>query len=295
MRLLVVLMAWFLRRRLDLLQRLDPDRTWRQVMQRLTPLARFGTDTVPWALWILLTLAVALTAVLAAALSQSVGGWAAGALALALLLTMTGLTGWRGPLMAYGQAWQRGDMQGAWHHVQHLLPAEARGAALSPDRLHLTLAETLLGATFERYFLPIFWYVLLGPAGVVLATGSLAFRNHYPEQSVRASFAGLCDLLAWLPRRLLSFTFGVAGDFNGWAREKHAIGAARSSSEALLLAASGALSSYALDPRQFERYHPEAWRDFGDRSMHAVRDLINRSMLVWLGIIALFAIFGWVR
>jgi len=77
-------------------------------------------------------------------------------------------------------------MQRAWHEVSHLLPADQRGDALPPAVLHMEVATALIHTTFERYFLTIFWYALLGPAGLLLILGALAVRNHYPSAPVRA-------------------------------------------------------------------------------------------------------------
>jgi len=128
----------------------------------------------------------------------------------------------------------------------------------------------------------------------VLILVALAVRNHYPSAPVRERFEQWVNLLAWVPAHLASFSFGVAGDLSGWLneqrRENRHPGEQRRAW--LLRAASGALSSFALDPRQFERYHPEAWSDYGHRSLLAVRDLLNRCMLVWIALLAVLAIMG---
>ena len=60
----------------------------------------------------------------------------------------------------------------------------------------------------------------------------------------------------------------------------------------LMGAASAALTGYALEPERFSKIHPEEWASFGGRSLEAVRDLLNRSMLVWICILALLVIAG---
>lgn len=293
MRLLVILLAWALRRQLDARGLLEPDR-WQQSLLAKAP----GDDRGPRAV-ILVVLVYAGLVLLAALFSWGLGGitgglWASLA-ALVLMLLASGLPAWRQPLKAYSEAWARGDMQGAWHHVHHLLPVERRSESLAPEKLHLVLAQSLINATFERYFLPIFWYALLGPAGLVLVLGALALSQHYPGSGVRRLFSRLLTVLAWVPARALSFSFGIAGDLSGWLheqrRDQQVPGERRPAW--LLRGASGALSSFALDPQRFERTHPEAWPDYGRRSLLAVRDLLNRSMLVWIAALAILAIMGW--
>ena len=293
MRLLVILLAWVLRRQFDARNALDPDQWQRQLLSRAPGEHGRRWGILPWVV-AFYALAVLVVALVSWGMQGIAWGLLASLFALVLMLGATGMPGWREPLRAYGEAWQRGDMQSAWHHVQHLLPAERRGASLSPELLHLNLAESLINATFERYFLPIFWYAVLGPAGLVLILVALAVRNHYPSVPVRERFQQWVDLLAWIPAQLMSFSFGIAGDLSGWLneqkRENRRPGEQRRAW--LLRAASGALSSFALDPRQFEHYHPEAWSDYGHRSLLAVRDLLNRCMLVWIALLAVLAIMG---
>lgn len=62
--------------------------------------------------------------------------------------------------------------------------------------------------------------------------------------------------------------------------------------DTLMISANGSLTGYALDPNRFSQMHPEEWADFGGRSLSAIRDLLNRSMLVWICALALLVIFG---
>lgn len=59
-----------------------------------------------------------------------------------------------------------------------------------------------------------------------------------------------------------------------------------------MISANGSLTGYALDPARFSQIHPDEWASFGERSLSAVRDLLNRSMLVWICLLALLVIAG---
>lgn len=293
MRLLVILVAWVLRRQLDARGWLDPAQWQRRLLERAPPEKGDSRVTLRWLLplYAAVVLAVGL---LSWGTSGIAGGLWASLLALVLLVVATGMPGWRGPMAAYGAAWRNGDMQSAWYHASPLLPADQRGAALEPEQLHLAVCAALIQTTFERYFLPLFWYALLGPAGLVAVLGALMLRNHYPSGSVREGFQRWVNLLAVPPRWLLSFSFAVAGDFSGWAGEPANRRPPRSEScaDVLLTAASSALSSYALDPARFQSHEPDAWPDYGHRSLLAVRNLLNRSMLVWFAALAILALMG---
>lgn len=291
MRVLVLLLCWFLRRRLDLAEVLAPDTLWRRGRTFLPEAARRPGTKVSAIVTLVYVVLILLIAIASFLLWQGLGAPATGVLALALFATTTGMPGWRQPLESYAAAWQRGDVTAAWNHVQHLLPAQDRSRASAPETLHLLLSETLIVQTFERYFLPAFWFVILGPVGVVAVTLAAGLRNHYPQENVRLWFGKWCGVLGWLPAQLLSLTFGFAGDLAGWLQSWR-FGQLSWKDYGLFNAASSALSSYALDPAAFERHNTDQWTDFADRSLRAVRDLLNRSMWVWICLAALVSIIG---
>lgn len=211
-----------------------------------------------------------------------------------LLVLLMGAPGWRSRLEAYSEFWSRGDMQAAWHHIKDNLPARERGAAASPDEMHLSLSRVLMVNVFERFFLIAFWYLVGGIALAFLARGVIALRDHWPQASARPGFAALAEVLNWLPARLLSLTFGVAGDLAGWAAEgkRVLVDVTLKTDQVLMKAANAALTGYALDPGRFSRIHPEEWSSYGRRSLDGIRDLLNRSMLVWVCLLALLVIAG---
>ena len=294
MRLLVIVLAWVLRRQLDARGRMDPAQWQRRLFQH-APSDRGDGRATPL-FWLIpgYVLVVTLLAIVSWGTGGFLGGLVASLIALIFMVTAMGMPEWRNLLEEYGQAWRAGEMQRAWRAVSHLLPADRRGSALSPEVLHLELAAAFIHTSFERYFLPLFWYALLGPAGLLLILVALAIRDHYPSTMVREVFRSWVDRLAWAPGWLLSFSFAIAGDLSGWLSEKgyRRCSPGESRYECLLRGAGAALSSYALDPARFEQHHPQDWPDFGDRSLTAVRNLLNRSMLVWLALLAVLAIMG---
>ncbi|MAA66489.1 MAG: histidine kinase [Alteromonadaceae bacterium] len=293
MNFIILLLAYFVRRRLDASGRLDLDALFRALVSR-APAAKPGKEhraTIGF-----LMLVLVFVSVLALDYWLRGGDWSPMTWPLdfvVLLLTM-GLPGWRDALQAYGESWRRGDMQAAWHHVSHLLTSDQRAEGLEPEGLHCAVTSRLLAQVFERYFLVVFWFVLLGPAGAVVIRLCLALRDHWPSAPARPAFGRLIAVVAWVPVRLLAISFGLAGDLGGWlATAKRRTFVLRGKAPALLFdSANGALSSYALDPVRFEAAHPDDWPDFGARSLSAVRDLLNRSFLVWICVLALLAIAG---
>jgi len=289
----VFLLAYIIRRQLDSRNRLDGDVLWRAWFHRGAKIQAGKEDAITSGLiWVLLP-GLALVGVVC--LLEWYGfRLAAYPLELIVLVLLMGAPGWRHQLRDYSEAWSRGDMQAAWRHIQNRLPPEERGAALSPEAMHLSLSKALVIGVFERFFLVVFWYVVGGIGAALVARGLVALSEQWPQQAARARFRTLANLASWIPARLLSCTLGLAGDLAGWSREAKKVlpGFGRKTSEVLMISANGSLTGYALDPAQFARLHPDEWTSFGGRSLAAIRGLLNRSMLVWICVAALLVIAG---
>lgn len=293
MPLLVYLMAYLIRRRLDVSGKLNADDWFRALFQRFA--GNSSDDQSSIAPGLVLVFGASLVLFYADWFSTIRGlGIVMHPLELVVLIALMGTPGWRSLLKAYSEAWQRGDMQAAWHHVKDQLPASERGNASSPEAMHLALCGRFMTEVFERYFLIAFWYVVGGIGFALFARGVVALRDYWPHGMARHRFALLAELLSWIPVRLLSFSFGLVGDLSGWLREgrRYLLTPAVSADAVLMAGASSALTGYALDPQRFAGLHPDDWTDFGGRSLRAIRDLLNRSMLVWICILALLVIAG---
>ncbi|WP_372980899.1 histidine kinase [Marinobacter sediminum] len=291
--LIVFLLAYLIRRQLDTTNRLSGETLWRHWFHRADTV-KAGHESGIGAGLMLIVLP-ALVAGLGIFALDAIGWQIAGyALEILILVLLMGAPGWNTVLRAYSMSWRRGDMQAAWRNVEHRLPAYERGAALSPDALHLSVARVFMVTVFQRFFLVAFWYVVGGIGLAVLARGMVALAEQWPRAAARPRFQRYAEILAWIPVRFLSVTFGIAGDLAGWLRESPD-GAGRlykNVADTLMISANGSLTGYALDPNRFSQMHPEEWADFGGRSLSAIRDLLNRSMLVWICALALLVIFG---
>ncbi|MEP1215004.1 MAG: regulatory signaling modulator protein AmpE [Marinobacter sp.] len=293
MTLVVFLLAYLTRRKLDAANVWSGDAFWRKAFHAGSESSP-GSDAGKWQGLLIVGMPAVMLAV--ADWYLHLLGWrmVTYPLEFVLLVLLMGAPGWRSTLKAYSTSWARGDMQAAWHHVKDSLPASERGAAASPDEMHLILSRTLMVRIFERFFLIAFWYVAGGPAAAFFARGVIALRDHWPQAAARPGFAALAEVLSWLPARLLSMTFGVAGDLAGWVSEgkRVLIDITLKTDQVLMAAANGALTGYALDPGRFAQIHSDEWTDYGRRSLDAIRDLLNRSMLVWICVMALLVIAG---
>ncbi|MDK9559731.1 regulatory signaling modulator protein AmpE [Marinobacter sp. M216] len=291
--LIVFLLAYIVRRRLDTHNSLSGDKLWRHWFHQAVKVEAGHESGIAGglALVVLPALILGLGMYLLDAVGWRVVGYP---IEWLILILMMGAPGWRPILQSYSVSWQRGDMQAAWLIVEDRLPPEERGAASSPDVMHLTLSKAFLVGVFQRFFLVGFWYVVGGIGLAVLARGLVALSEQWPQAAARTRFQRLAEWMAWLPVRLLSVTFGIAGDLAGWLREFPASvgGVSKKTADVLMISANGSLTGYALDPERFSRIHPDEWVDFGGRSLGAILDLLNRSMLVWICGLALLVIFG---
>ncbi|WP_150914039.1 regulatory signaling modulator protein AmpE [Marinobacter halotolerans] len=293
MEFVVFLAAYVLRRRLDQANLFAADPLWRKGFSGAHTVSP-GREAGLLRGLLLVALPAVLLVSIEIALRHSGWSFAVHPLALVLLLWMMGAPGLVEMLEQYATAWRNGDMQGAWHKVSHFLPPAERGAASSPEEMHRALSRTLVGVIFERYFAIAFWYVVAGIGGAFVARGLVALRDHWPHAAARSGFGRLADGVNFLPARLLALTFGIAGDLPGWLKTgKSAVFSLRGDPrQTLMSAANSALSGYELEPERFSELHHEAWPDFGDRSLAAIRGLMNRSMLVWICALALLVIAG---
>ncbi|SHK59573.1 AmpE protein [Marinobacter antarcticus] len=293
MTLVVFLIAYLVRRRLDSLNVISSDELWRRWLHQGS-VVKAGRESD-----ILRGLVLVAVPSLLAGLCVyilALYGWriAAYPLEIFVLVLMMGTPGWRLSVEPYAEAWKKGDMQAAWHHIQERLPASERGAATAPEVMHLSLSRALMLAVFQRFFLVAFWYVVGGIGLAILVRGLVALAQQWPQAAARPRYLKACEWVGWIPVRLLSITFGIAGDLSGWLAEARPVitGITEKTSEVLMIAANGSLTGYALDPGRFSRVHPDEWASFGGRSLSAVRGLLNRSMLVWICVLALLVIAG---
>ncbi len=156
------------------------------------------------------------------------------------------------------------------------------------DDLASETIDGLLVRGSERLYGVLFWFAVLGPVGAVvyrtaLLSRDFADRTINPGPSFRGAVSGTVYVLAWVPARLAALSFALAGNMGD---AMHGWNMARSTGEdgnrAILLGAGrGALG---LGPD-----HPDA------NDVRAARQLLGRTLVVWLAVLAVLSIVGWLR
>ena len=153
------------------------------------------------------------------------------------------------------------------------------------------IAEAVLERAGDYLFCVIFWFAVLGPLGAVLYrvadTLAVRARADAPDSAYADYTQSLKQVLAWIPLHLLALTYAVAGSFD------EAMGDIRKAwretgthfwdrgNRVLFYAGRRAVRAVAGDGTDEVEL------------MHAAVDLIWRGFVIWLTVIGVITLFGW--
>ena len=190
------------------------------------------------------------------------------------------------------------DADDAEGRVQALSQLQSAGGSLREDVP--SLVDAVVFNALRRWFAPLFWFLLLGPFGV-LAYRLLAQAVQGPQaaQMVEASRAGgawALRLLEWPVAQLMTLSMALVGNFdpvfNAWREAK---GNTWQLDTGFLAAAARASVKSEL-AEEAEEYADEGMVQTM-RELPELRDamsLVWRILLLWLALLAVFVIGGWV-
>jgi AmpE protein len=182
---------------------------------------------------------------------------------------------------------ERGDEQRADEIAQAIRASDLRPP---PHPTVWALESAIFVQANHRLFAVIFWFMLLGPAGAWAYRVSDLFRRH-----VRSTGTGgratrvvetLFGLVAWMPARLLALSYAVAGSFDDAFEDWHAY--YQRTSAGFFSVSENILSAAGIGA--IRRRCPE-----GDpvSAVRSARDLLRRTLLVWITVIAGLTLVGW--
>ena len=190
--------------------------------------------------------------------------------------------------------------------LREWLDARERGDEEAADEISRAICETdqrpppmptvwaLESAIFvqanHRIFGVVFWFMLLGPAGAWTYRVSDLFRRH-----MRATGTGgratvlvetLFGLAAWLPARLLVLSYAIAGSFDDAFEDWRAY--YQRTTAGLFSVSENILSAAGIGA--IRRRCPQ-----GDpvSAVRAARQLLRRTVLIWITVIAALTLVGW--
>ncbi len=153
------------------------------------------------------------------------------------------------------------------------------------------VAEAVLARAGDYLFCVIFWFALLGPFGAVLyrSTDTLAIRAAFdaPDSHYARWTLGLKRVLAWIPLHLLAMTYAVAGNFDEALSD---IRRAWAETGTHFWQRGGVVLAYA-GRRAVRAVAGDATDEV--ELIHAAVDLIWRGFIIWLTVIGVITLLGW--
>ncbi len=188
----------------------------------------------------------------------------------------------------YLKARAAGDEALAAQAVRSLLGGSSQE---DPAKLGRQVAEAALEHAADRLFAVIFWFALLGPLGAVLfrVADIMATRARVdcPGGAYARAVQALKSVLAWVPVHLLALTYALAGNFD------ETLQAIRNSYHDVKV--------HFLDPDFGVLAHAgratlSAIKEDGNEEvaiLHAAVDIIWRSVVIWLAVIGVVTLLGW--
>ena len=213
-------------------------------------------------------------------------------LEVALLLYVLSHADFERHVTQYRKDIANGDIQGAYRCAEQYLAIPEIELSEELATMHDQVCHTILHRWFEFFFLMIFWFLVLGVPGVLLAWFSLQYSQlvHCEEKAWRPM-----HWLSWIPARLLGLTFALAGNFvQAVAVWKQTLWKGHAPADVVLYNVALASLSGKNDKESCMETitNAEADTKVACDQMLELQMLHRRSAIVWLVIIALITIVG---
>ena len=184
-------------------------------------------------------------------------------------------------------AMARDDGEAACIYASQMLGYDVAEHELETTR---HVKEGLLVQANIRLFGVLLWFMLLGPVGAALFRLTCELRNQHNniDSGFAAAVNDLYRILIWLPARLMVLGFALAGSFVDTVTHLKSFSDIwRANSEALLIEAG--LGAIVHEPHgKLEDGSPDL------EGVGQVMALIKRTLLVWLAVLAMLTLAGWV-
>jgi membrane protein required for beta-lactamase induction len=166
---------------------------------------------------------------------------------------------------------------------QHATALIGKPAATEFTQQSTEVMHGLLQQSNMRLFAVLFWFVVLGPVGALLYRLTCYTLHYSASQTLGLAARRFEAVLSWAPVNLLAFSFALAGDYenvsDNWRSKTRQNDLASCNQQTLVKAGLGAI-----------RDCPP-----GDETacIRALRNLVIRSLVIWLAVIALLTLIGW--
>lgn len=257
-----------------------PDR-WRDFAWYLQHLDWLGARVDlrgAWGLLLALALPVVVVVLLQALLARGPGLVLGTAFAWLILLYCLGPGNLLATISDYLQALHAEDEEQTIFLRSQL--EDARGDGQDP------MAAGIVSRAHDEYFAVLFWFAILGPIGAVLYRFTRVIAQpDSAHDNLRPAAEHLLGVLGWPSTRLAAFGFALMGNFDK-ALFKLSGGLAWQAD--LLAANRGMLAEVTCAAVDL---HPDS--DAPTDVARRVRDLIVRTLTLWLVVFAVLTLLGW--
>jgi membrane protein required for beta-lactamase induction len=193
-------------------------------------------------------------------------------------------------LAEYFRAVERGDLEAAYLDVQENLNQKVN--LQQPENfedLGKQVTEMILRQCNFRLFGVLFYFVIFGIGGA-LAYNLVCNLEYHVRDDEDAKIGPLArkvrSVIDWLPQRLTALLYGLAGDFNG-AFGQFLPYAFKSPRDSKGILENTGLGAMGIDPDSRQN-------DVIDENKQAMA-LVSRSAMVFVLIIAIMTVFGWLN
>lgn len=191
---------------------------------------------------------------------------------------------------------EQGDDEGAQLHLNYLLDESAPD---NESQLFLEVAKTILIQTSKGILSVLFWFAILGPIGALMFRLAclLEEQTRHSEDEIQLGMAAfrLQYILHWIPSRLTALSFAVSGSFTHaldcWHNKKDepAEEETRFDGNEEILTCIGLSALQLADANK-----PDAEHHLDLNGISETRKLGTRSTVVWITVIAIMTLAGWV-
>lgn len=185
---------------------------------------------------------------------------------------------------AYLDARSLGDDDEALHYAGVLTE---RAASTVPDQQTSDVTRAILYVANQRIFSVLVWFVLLGPIGAVTFRFVTQLSRQIEVNPGQLELAKkIHAMMEWLPARMLALAYAMMGNFesaiHAYRTRVHEPDLALSNYDVLVSTGMGAIKDQDHSSTQDEV-----------AAIHAARGLVMRSVLIWVTMLALLTLGGW--
>lgn len=270
----------------------------RQLVERLQ-----GLPTIQLKLLITFFLPIIIVALLLDFFAHDFLGIPRLVLLVVVLLYSMGRGNFTVAVQNYIAAWRQGDLQSAYHTFLQLRPGVHDAPVIcNAGELHFNARVEMFYRIFERFFVPLFYFALLGFAPALLYRLLMLYRDLglsvSEDMNVRRDLVIVdraTTILEWLPARFLGLTFAVMGDFAEGLKSWQSTMLSTSMHSKHVLNDNGCaaigLDLHCEATALADEMPYEKFVEIAAQELQSIQKLYKRSALFWIACIAILQIF----